>query len=358
MSTIGILGGGQLGRMLALAGHPLGHSFVVLSPSADAPAAVAAEMIVAGYDDAEALAELAARCDVVTYEFENVPNAAVEALEGKVPVRPAPKALVVASDRLNEKTLFTELEIPTVPFMPVDSAADLEKAVRYCGLPAVLKTRRLGYDGKGQRVLRRSADVEGAFTGLGGVPQILEGFCDFRRELSIVSVRGLDGQTAFYPLVENRHEGGILRFTRAPAPDVEPELQARAEGYATKLLEALDYVGVLSLELFDDGVDLRANEIAPRVHNSGHWTIEGAETSQFENHLRAVVGAPLGSCRARGQSAMINLIGEAPEPLAIQAVPGAHLHLYGKSPRPGRKLGHVTVTADDSSTLDVRVERL
>lgn len=359
MSRIGILGGGQLGRMLALAGHPLGHSFVVLTPERDAPAAPVAETIVAAYDDRAALEALAARCDVVTYEFENVPTEAVAVLEAAgVPVRPGARALEVASDRVAEKALFRALDIPTAPFAPIDAASDMEAAVLHTGLPAVLKTRRLGYDGKGQRVLRSSRDAEGAFTGLGAVPQILEGFVDFRRELSIVAVRGLDGTIAFYPLVENRHEGGILRFTRAPAPDLAPGQQARAEGYARAVLEALDYVGVLAVELFDDGAELLANELAPRVHNSGHWTIEGAETSQFENHLRAITGAPLGSCRARGESAMINLIGEAPDRLSIQAVPGAHLHLYGKAPRPGRKLGHVTVTAPDAATLVARLEKL
>lgn len=358
MTTIGILGGGQLGRMLALAGHPLGYSFVVLTPDAHSPSEPVAQTIIAPYEDPGALDELVERCDVVTYEFENVPDAAVEHLEGRIPVRPSRRAMEVASDRLAEKTLFVELEIPTVPFRQVDSSADLDAAVAALGLPAVLKTRRLGYDGKGQRVLRHASDVEGAFTGLGAVPQILEGFVDFKRELSIIAVRGLDGEVAFYPLVENRHEGGILRFTRAPAPDVSPALREKAEGYARRLLENLDYVGVIALELFDDGDELLANEIAPRVHNSGHWSIEGAETSQFENHLRAIAGAPLGSTAARGQSAMINLIGDAPKPLSIQAVPGAHLHLYGKSPRPGRKLGHVTVTADDAKTLDARVERL
>ncbi|HBQ10274.1 MAG TPA: 5-(carboxyamino)imidazole ribonucleotide synthase [Myxococcales bacterium] len=356
---VGILGGGQLGRMLALSGHPLGYSFVVLTPDANAPAASVAETIVAEYDDPVALASLAERVDVVTYEFENVPVAAVELLREKnVPVHPNPRALEVASDRLNEKSLFTELGIPTVPFQAVDDAASMEAATRFIGLPAVLKTRRFGYDGKGQRVLRHGADVEGAFTGLGAVPQILEGFVDFRRELSIVSVRGQDGEIVSYPLVENRHEGGVLRLTRAPAADVTPAQQATAEGYAKALLEHLDYVGVLALELFDDGVDLLANEIAPRVHNSGHWTIEGAETSQFENHLRAITGAALGSCAPRGVSAMINLIGEAPAAQSILSVPGAHLHLYGKRPRPGRKIGHVTVTAADTGVLDARLERL
>ncbi len=355
---IGILGGGQLARMLALAGHPLGHSFVVLSPDANAPAAAVAEMITAPYDDPAALDQLADESDVVTYEFENVPTEAVERLVGKVPVHPNANALRVASDRLNEKELFTRLGIPTVPYRAVDAASQMDDAVRHIGLPSVLKTRRFGYDGKGQRVLRRSGDVEGAFTGLGGGALLLEGFVDFRRELSIVAARAESGDVAFYPLVENRHEGGILRFTRAPAQDLEPEHQDKAESYVRAILEELDYVGVIALELFDDGVDLLANEIAPRVHNTGHWTIEGAETSQFENHLRAITGDPLGSTAPRGESAMINVIGALPDPARILAVPGAYLHLYGKAPRPGRKLGHVTVVAADSSTLDARLEAL
>lgn len=355
---IGILGGGQLGRMLALAGHPLGHTFVVLSPDPSSPAAAVARTITQPYDDPAALDALAAETDVITYEFENVPPAVVERLQASVPVHPSAKALAVASDRLNEKELFTRLGIPTVPFRPVDAASQLDDALRFIGMPSVLKTRRFGYDGKGQRVLRRSRDVEGAFTGLGGRALLLEGFVDFERELSIVAVRGQSGEIAFYPLVENRHEGGILRFTRAPAPDLAPEQQARAEGYARAILEDLDYVGVLALELFDDGEALLANEIAPRVHNTGHWTMEGAETSQFENHLRAITGAPLGSTAPRGVSAMINIVGALPDPARILAVPGAYLHLYGKAERPGRKLGHVTVIADDASTLEARLDAL
>ncbi|HHH29492.1 MAG TPA: 5-(carboxyamino)imidazole ribonucleotide synthase [Polyangiaceae bacterium] len=358
MSTIGILGGGQLGRMLALAGHPLEHRFVILTPHADAPAAPMAETIVADYTDRAALESLAERCDVVTYEFENVPDAALEALTARVPVRPGRRALEVASDRLAEKQLFESLGIPCVPHKAVDEARQMAAALAHTGLPAVLKTRRMGYDGRGQRVLETAADAEGAFTGLGAVPLLMEGFVEFSRELSLLSVRSTTGETGFYPLVENRHEGGILRFSRAPARELRRGQQAAAEAYATKLLDALDYVGVLALELFDVDGELKANEIAPRVHNSGHWTIEGAETSQFENHLRAITGAPLGSCRARGESVMINLIGDAPDKQSIQAIPGAHLHLYGKSPRPGRKLGHVTVTAPDGPTLDERVSRL
>jgi 5-(carboxyamino)imidazole ribonucleotide synthase len=356
---VGILGGGQLGRMMAFAGHPLGLAFTVLSPDPSAPAGVAADLIVADYEDPAALDRLADVCDVVTYEFENVPSGAVRRLRDQgVPVRPNAQALVASSDRMEEKELFTRLGIPTVPYQAVSAPGEMDAAVRAIGLPAVLKTRRFGYDGKGQRVLRVSEDVEGSFTGLGGGPLVLEGFCAFQRELSIVAVRGLDGQTAFYPLVENRHEAGILRLSRAPAPELSLELQNRAEGYARALLEALDYVGVLTLEMFDDGIDLLANEIAPRVHNSGHWTIEGAETSQFENHLRAITGMPLGSTAPRGQSAMINLIGEAGDVQPVLSTPGAHLHLYGKAPRPGRKIGHVTVCADDSSTLDARLDAL
>jgi 5-(carboxyamino)imidazole ribonucleotide synthase len=355
---VGILGGGQLGRMLALAGHPLGMSFVVLTPDAHAPAAAVARTIVAPYEDRAALDELAREVDVVTFEFENVPADVVEHLAQRVPVHPNAQSLREASDRQLEKDLFTRLGIPTVPYRAVSSAAEMDDAIRDVGLPAVLKTRRFGYDGKGQRVLRRSEDVEGAFTGLGGGDLILEGFVDFRREVSIVAVRGSDGEVAFYPLVENRHEGGVLRFTRAPAPVLDEDHQEKAEHDVRSILEELDYVGVLALELFDDGVELLANEIAPRVHNTGHWTIEGAETSQFENHLRAITGAPLGSTAPRGESAMINILGALPDPRKILAVPGAYLHLYGKAPRPGRKLGHVTVTASDASTLDARLEAL
>ena len=355
---VGILGGGQLGRMLAMAGHPIGHECVVLSPSADCPAAAMTEVIEAPYDDPAALDELVRRVEVVTYEFENVPTEAVEHLRAKLPVRPGLRALEVAGDRLNEKQLFQKLGIPTVPFAPVSATAEMDDAVRLIGLPAVLKTRRFGYDGKGQRVLFQGADVEGAFAGLGRQNLLLEGFIDFKRELSIVAVRGVNGDTKYYPLVENQHEDGILRVSRAPAPHLPEGYQAKAEGYAASILDDLAYVGVLALELFDTGSELLANEIAPRVHNSGHWTIEGAEVSQFENHLRAVTGMPLGSTAPVGESAMVNLIGELPSQDQVLSIPGAHLHLYGKEPRPGRKLGHVTVQAPDSSALDARLEAL
>jgi 5-(carboxyamino)imidazole ribonucleotide synthase len=338
---VGILGGGQLARMMALAGIPLGIRCSFLDPAEDAGAGAAGELIVAPYDDPEGLDRLAAGADVVTFEFESVPASSAERLASRVAVRPPPRALEVAQDRLFEKQLFQQLGIETTGFAPVGSQDELDAA----GGVGVLKTRRLGYDGKGQRVLREPGDAAGAFDELGAVPLILEEMVAFDRELSAIAVRALDGEVRCYPLVENHHAEGILRVTHAPAPGLTGELQALGERYVGAIMEELDYVGVLALELFQVGDRLLANEIAPRVHNSGHWTIEGAETSQFENHLRAVAGLPLGSVAARGTSTMVNLIGGVPESDAVLAVDGAHLHLYGKAPRPGRKLGHVTVTS-------------
>jgi 5-(carboxyamino)imidazole ribonucleotide synthase len=353
---VGILGGGQLGRMLALAGYPLGFRFRFLDPAADAPAGHLAELVVAPYDDPAGLERFAAGLDVATYEFENVPAAAAAYLTDHVVVFPPRRALEVGQDRLAEKECFRSLGIPTSPFRAVDDLEGLRRAVEELGLPAVLKTRRLGYDGKGQYVLREPADIDRAWEAIGGVPLLLEGFVAFDRELSILAVRGRDGATAFYPLVENRHEEGILRLTTAPAPGLDPALQRAAETLAGRVLAEFDYVGVLAIELFQRGDELLANELAPRVHNSGHWTIEGAETSQFENHLRAICGLPLGATAPRGHVAMINLIGTIPDAAAVLAIPGAHLHLYGKAPRPRRKVGHVTVLADDPETLRRRVE--
>lgn len=352
---VGVLGGGQLGRMLALAGYPLGLRFRFLDPAQDAPAGHLGELVVGDYDDEELLRQFAAGLDVITYEFENVPVAATRLLEA--PVFPPAAALDVAQDRLAEKTFFQQLGIPTPPFAPVNSLDELEMAVRRIGLPAVLKTRRFGYDGKGQQVLRAAEQIVPAWQAIGAVPLILEGFVPFERELSIIGVRGRDGATAFYPLIENEHREGILRRSIAPAPQTTM-LQAAAEEIARSVLEALDYVGVLAVELFQSGDRLIANEMAPRVHNSGHWTIEGAETSQFENHLRAVLGLPLGPTTARGHAVMLNLIGRLPSTPAVLNVTGAHLHLYGKQPRPGRKLGHITLRADDRYALDQRLARL
>jgi 5-(carboxyamino)imidazole ribonucleotide synthase len=277
-----------------------------------------------------------------------------------VPVYPPALALETAQDRLAEKQLFERLAIPLPGYVAVTTLADLRAAVDRLGLPAILKTRRLGYDGKGQAVIRAGDDLAAVWESLGGAPCVLEQRISLRRELSVLAVRGRDGETAFYPLTENVHRDGILRTSIAPAPDTAGQLQATAEGYARRILTALEYVGVLALELFVDDRDgrLLANEIAPRVHNSGHWTMEGAETSQFENHLRAVLGWPLGSTAARGHPAMVNLIGSAPSTDALLAIPGAHLHLYSKSPRPGRKIGHVNVAAETPALRDALLARV
>jgi 5-(carboxyamino)imidazole ribonucleotide synthase len=356
-ARIGVLGGGQLGLMLGLAGRALGFELTFLDPSADSPAAAVGELIVRDYTDGEALSRLSA-ADVVTFEFENVPVAAVKELEARGKVCPGSRALEVAQDRLHEKTCFRSLGIGTPAFDAVSSWPELSAALSRVGLPAVLKTRRFGYDGKGQAVLRTGADAQAAFERLGNVPLILEHFVQFQRELSVIAVRGRAGEVACYPLVQNHHAGGILRKTLAPAPGVTEAHQRAANQHIEKLLVHLDYVGVLALELFEVDGQLIANEIAPRVHNSGHWTIEGARTSQFENHLRAILGLPLGETAAISACAMLNLIGTAPDAAAVLAVPDAHLHWYGKEPRPGRKVGHITVRAPDTTTLEQRVAEL
>jgi len=357
-NLIGILGGGQLGRMLALAGYPLGLRFRFLEPSPDSPGGQMAEHIVAPYDDPEGLRRFTAGLTVATYEFENVSVAAAHHISSRTALYPPPAALAASQERLVEKTLFHKLEIPVPSFYAIDSSDSLKSAVEKVGLPSVLKTRRFGYDGKGQKVLRTSEDVGTAWEELGGKPLILERFVSFDREVSLIAVRSRTGETAFYPLVENHHRDGILRLSLAPAPDLLPTLQAQAELFANKILEELDYVGVLAIEFFQQGDRLLANEMAPRVHNSGHWTIEGSETSQFENHLRAILGMPLGSTRSVGLSAMVNLIGDLPRVDSVLKIPGAHLHLYGKEPRPGRKIGHVTIRSDSEADLQLRLAEM
>jgi 5-(carboxyamino)imidazole ribonucleotide synthase len=358
MTTVGVLGGGQLGRMLALAGYPLGLRFRFLDPNPESPAGQLAERVGERFDGPAALERFAPGLSVATYEFENVPVPLARALAERVPVYPPPAALESSQDRLTEKRLFQRLGLPTAPFAAVGSLADLERGLQEIGLPAVLKTRRFGYDGKGQAVIRGPGDAARAWDALGAVPLLLEGFVAFEREVSQLAVRGRDGALAFYPLVENHHEHGILSLTLAPAPDISAGLQEQATAATRRVLEALDYVGVLAIEFFQQGGRLIANEMAPRVHNSGHWTIEGAQTSQFENHLRAVLGWPLGEAAALGPCAMVNLIGAPPEAAAVLAVTGAHLHLYGKSPRPGRKVGHVTVRAATAEQVRERVEQV
>jgi len=356
--TIGILGGGQLGYMLALAGYPLGLHFRFLDPSPEAPVGRIAQRVTADYNDQAALEKFASGLELVTYEFENVPVEAAEFLAARVPVYPPPVALEAAQDRLKEKQLFQKLDIATTEFAPVSKPNELDAAMKKIGLPAVLKTCRMGYDGKGQWILRTAEEVAKAKSELPADPLILERFVPFTRELSILAVRSSNGETAIYPLVENHHRGGILRLSLAPAPRLEPPIQRAAENAARHVLESLKYVGVLAIEFFEHDGRLLANEMAPRVHNSGHWTIEGAVTSQFENHLRAVLGMPLGSTGLTGHSAMLNLIGELPESTEVLAVPDAHLHLYGKSPRLGRKLGHVTLRAASPERLALRLSEL
>jgi 5-(carboxyamino)imidazole ribonucleotide synthase len=340
--------------MLAMAGHPLGLAFRFVDPDASASAGAIAELIRAEYTSAEAMA--AARdCDVVTFEFENVPVAAARELARNVMFLPPPEALEVAQDRLLEKTCFVELGIETPRFEAVASPEELDRALERIGTPAVLKARRQGYDGKGQSAIDAPARSRQAWERAGSSAAehgfIVEQMVAFERELSIIAVRGRNGETRTYPLIENHHAGGILSFSVTPAPRLTAELQSVAADYAARLLARFDYVGVLTLELFDVGGRLLANEFAPRVHNSGHLTIEGAETSQFENHLRAILGFPLGSTRVPRPAGMLNLIGTMPERARLLEVDGAHLYDYGKAPRAGRKLGHVTLCRDTTDAV-------
>ncbi len=355
---LGIVGGGQLARMLALAAHPLGVRVQALCASPDEPAGRVARAIIGSDDAVSDLRELAHEADVLTFESENLDAGLMRAACATKPIYPSVRALEIAQDRLLEKRFLRGLGIPLAAFAPIDTRDELERAVAAVGLPAVLKTRRGGYDGKGQVVLRDDIDCTAAWNRLAGRPLVLEEFVQFERELSLVAVRSRQGEIRFYPLVENFHAGGVLRATIAPAAGVDVLVERLAQGYVRRILESLDYVGVLALELFERGVELWANEVAPRVHNSGHWTIEAAETSQFENHVRTVCGLPLGSTEARGQAAMLNLLGTVPEIEALLAVPGAHVHLYDKPAAPGRKLGHVTLCARNHATLCESLPRL
>jgi 5-(carboxyamino)imidazole ribonucleotide synthase len=352
VTLFGIVGGGQLGMMLAEAGARIGIDCLTLDPAPDSPASRVAPAIVGAYDDETALAELAAAADVVTYEFENVPVTSARFLAERVQVFPPPESLEFAQDRLLEKTLFEDVGLAVAPFSPISSKEELFEGLEVIGVPSLLKTRRLGYDGKGQVRLESVDEGEDAWRALAEVPSILESLVPFERELSILGVRGKDGEAAFYPLVQNVHRDGILRVSIAPAPDVAPQLQAIAERHALAVMARLGHVGVLAIELFAVGEDLLGNEMAPRVHNSGHWTIEGAATSQFENHLRAICGLELGPTSPSAYSAMVNLIGSVPPKGSFRPKTGVHLHLYGKASRPGRKLGHITVVGPDPDTRD------
>ncbi|MBX3712815.1 MAG: 5-(carboxyamino)imidazole ribonucleotide synthase [Lysobacter sp.] len=361
MTTVGILGGGQLARMLALSGAPLGLRFRILDTVADACAGQFAPLIVGDYRDESALAEFASQVDVATFDFENVPAESAQWLSARIPVFPNPRALGIAQDRLAEKTLFRGLGIPVPDFADVADRAGLDAAVAAIGTPCILKTRRLGYDGKGQFRIKSPGDVEAAWDALGAqaatVGLILEAFVPFERELSVVAVRGRDGEFRAWPLTENWHVDGVLSASLAPAR-VDAGMAERAYAHARALAEALDYVGVFALELFCRDGMLLANELAPRVHNSGHWTIEGSETSQFQNHLRAVLGLSLGDTRMVGHACMLNWIGTMPEASGVLREPGGHWHDYGKEPRAGRKVGHATLRADTPAELAEALTRV
>ncbi|MNV00471.1 N5-carboxyaminoimidazole ribonucleotide synthase [compost metagenome] len=361
MTTVGILGGGQLARMMALAGAPLGLRFVVFDPAADACAGQVAPLQVGAFDDTAALAEFAAKVDVVTFDFENVPAASARWLAEHKPVFPNPAALAVAQDRLSEKTLFQELGIALPPFADIRSRDELADKVAEFGMPCILKTRRLGYDGKGQFRIRSEADIDTAWQTLGAQVEktglILEGFVAFDREISVVAVRGRDGEFRAWPLTGNWHVDGVLSASLAPAVVSSAQHQTAID-YARRVGERLDYVGVFALELFCRGDALLANEMAPRVHNSGHWTSDGAETSQFENHLRAVLGLPLGDTRMLGHACMLNWLGSMPDAAAVLAQPGGHWHDYGKQPREGRKVGHATLREDEPAALAQALENV
>jgi 5-(carboxyamino)imidazole ribonucleotide synthase len=356
--TVGIVGAGQLGRMLALAGYPLGLDFLCLDPAADAPAGQVAPLLNGAFTDRRLLARLARRCEVITFDWENVPLASLASLRRLHGARVCPPigALAAGQDRVAEKRLFARLAIPTTRWRAVDSRAALARAVATVGLPGVLKTRRLGYDGKGQALIRTPADAERAFAALGKVPLLYEEWIPFDCEVSIIGARSVSGEIAVYPLCGNVHGQGILRLTCAPFG--RAHWQRMAARYLRRVLAHFRYTGILALEFFVRRGRLIANEMAPRVHNSGHWTIEGAATSQFENHLRAVLGLPLGATHALGHSAMINLIGALPARAAVLALEGVHLHEYGKRPRPGRKVGHLTVVEPTAAGRDARTRRL
>ena len=354
--TVGVLGAGQLGRMLALAGYPLGLDFLFLDREPGTPSHQVAPSLFGSFTDPALLDEIAARSEVVTFDWENVPAEALERLAQRTRIAPPPLALATAQDRLLEKELFARLKVPTNRNRAVDSLADLRRAAAEIGLPGVLKTRRLGYDGKGQQVIRGDKDIESAWQALGNSPLLYEAMVPFDYEVSAIGVRSRSGEFRMYPLNRNLHQGGILRLTRAPWKSAA--LEAAARRTLKRVMEHFDYVGVLAIEFFVQRGRLLANEMAPRVHNSGHWTIEGAITSQFENHLRAICDMPLGDTAARGHSGMLNLIGAMPQREWLLGQAGLHLHDYGKSPRPGRKLGHVTFVETTARAADLRANRL
>ena len=343
---IGVLGAGQLGRMLAIAAYPLGHQMAFTANSEDEPSALLGKTFVTN-DKQNAIAELTKNSDVITYESENTDVESVKEISQKTPVYPGAKSLYTTQHRGREKAIFDKLNIPCAPYQMVNSLDDLKLAVESIGLPAILKTATEGYDGKGQFVIRDKDQLDSAWQSMNGVEAILEGFVNFKRELSLIAVRSIDNNHKYYPLVENTHHNGILRLTIAPADSISNEVQQQAEHYMQILLDEMGHVGVLTIELFETSNGLVVNEMAPRVHNSGHWSIEGAQTSQFENHIRAITGSPLGETRCLYQyCAMINIIGEHGPVEEVLKLSNAKLHLYGKTERSGRKLGHITISSN------------
>jgi len=353
---VGIIGAGQLGRMMALAAYPLGVECRFLDSYSQAPGGQIAPIRVAALDDEAELAALAKEVDVLTFDIENVPVHVLESLGAIVPVRPAPALVAKAQDRLLEKRLFESLGMPTAPYVAINAPEDLTHAETELGWPIILKARCLGYDGRGQHIADSPQDLRSAWDELGARNAIAEAWIEFDCEVSLIGVCGQNQQAAFYPLSENRHRDGMLESSVAPF--IDDALQAQAQSWMATMMQRHDYLGVLTIEFFVTADGLIANEIAPRVHNSGHWTIEGAETSQFENHVRAILDLPLGSTKARGTTVMRNLIGRMPTREALLHVNGLHLHDYGKEPRPGRKVGHCTLLTTDRETAIQRLGEL
>ena len=355
---IGVLGAGQLGRMMAISGYPLNHQFGFSGNSTDEPSAFLGHMFALG-DNKDNVESLVSFADVITYESENTDVEIVKEISKSITVYPGEKSLFTTQHRGREKALFDQLGIPCAPYQMVNSKADLTVAVEKVGLPAILKTATEGYDGKGQFLIRDEDQIIDAWQSMNGVESILEGFVNFKRELSLIAVRGINNDHRYYPLVENTHHEGILRLTIAPAQDIDPEVQKTAEHYMQTLLDEMDHVGVLTIELFDTDNGLVVNEMAPRVHNSGHWSIEGANTSQFEKHIRAITGMPLGDTTpTHNFSAMVNIISKIGPTDVVLNMPNAHLHLYDKTERADRKLGHINITASTQAELTSSIEKL
>ena len=350
---IGILGAGQLGRMLAQAGIPLGHSFYFYDTQITSTVAGLGESVVGSFDDRSALKAFAQRCDVVTYEFENVPCESAHFIESFAPIFPPPRALEVSQDRLLEKQFLQGLGVATPRFRGVCSEAELREACDALGLPCIAETRRFGYDGKGQARIETTSDIAGAWSSLRGAPLIVEGFVPFSRELSIIATRDKGGEVSVFPLCCNTHINGILHRSELPASDVSHDLKAAARALIVRIMNELDYIGTLAIELFEVRGEILVNEMAPRVHNSGHATIDCMKSSQFENHIRAITGMPLGCVEPQSRAVMFNIIGSVPSLNDLATLPNARVNLYGKDPRPGRKLGHITLLNPSKAEEDM-----